>query len=83
MHRVWFGRSLAECIVLLVFITVGFSGCSEEKAKPAAKGTVTAAASGDCSGCEKQKRMLSSKLKASQNQIRKLKAQLKAAKRRK
>jgi hypothetical protein len=65
-------------LVALVGVTT-LSGCSEEKAKGSGKGTV--AASGDCARCEKQNAMLSSKLRATQNQVRKLKKQLKAAKR--
>lgn len=65
-------------LVALVGVTA-LSGCSEEKGKGSGKATV--AASGDCARCEKEKSMLSSKLRATQNQVRKLKKQLKAAKR--
>jgi hypothetical protein len=53
-------------------------GCSEEKEKGSSKAKVTAAASGDCSRCQKEKAILTSKLKAAQNQLRKLKKQVKA-----
>jgi hypothetical protein len=56
------------------------SGCSEEKEK-GEQGKASAASSGDCARCEKEKAMLSSKLRATQNQVRKLKKQLKVAKR--
>jgi hypothetical protein len=68
--------------LLAVIGMLGVSGCSKEKEKPE-KGRVTAAASGgDCARCEKEKDMLASKLKAAQNQLRKLKRQRKATKRR-
>lgn len=74
-------RPLSWIVTLLALVSVvTLSSCSEEKekGKGSQKAKVTAAASGDCASCERQKVQLSNRLKAAQNQIRKLKKQLKA-----
>jgi predicted RNase H-like nuclease (RuvC/YqgF family) len=71
-------RRLSWLLLVSALLGATTLGCSEEKGKGSSKAKVTAAASGECKRCEREKQMLSSKLKAAQNQIRKLKKQIKA-----
>lgn len=74
-------RPVSWIVTLLALVSVTtLSSCSEDKEKGKGSQTakVTAATSGDCASCERQNVQLSNRLKAAQNQIRKLKKQLKA-----
>jgi hypothetical protein len=75
-------RPFARQIALLALASVlGSSGCSKEpeakkdKAHPA---KVMGAAAGNTAACEQEKQQLVNKLKASQNQVAKLKKQLRS-----